>query len=306
MPSRPRCRGGALERAHALRAAERDGRALSGAAGRHLPAAGPGPRDKAVTLTWAAFRAEVTRAANLFRRLGIGPADTVAYLLPNGIEAAVALLAGATAGIVSPVNPLLAPEHIAGILRETGAKVVVTLASFPKTDLAQKVAEAVALAPNVETVLEVDLARYLAPPLSVDRAAHPAEAPAARTGARPRLRRARWRPRTGRGSTSPRRGDDRVCACFHTGGTTGLPKVAQHRASGILYNGWCGKYYIFTEADVLMCPLPLFHVFAAYPILMSCLMTGGADGDADAAGISRRGRDGQFLEAGRAAQGDAS
>ena len=52
--------------------------------------------------------------------------------------------------------------------------------------------------------------------------------------------------------------------------------MAQHRASGILYNGWCGKSYIFTEADVLMCPLPLFHVFAAYPILMSCLMTGGA------------------------------
>ena len=50
--------------------------------------------------------------------------------------------------------------------------------------------------------------------------------------------------------------------------------MAQHRASGILYNGWCGKHYIFTEADVLMCPLPLFHVFAAYPILMSCLATG--------------------------------
>ena len=58
------------------------------------------------------------------------------------------LLAGATAGIVSPVNPLLAPEHMAGILRDTGAKVVVTLAPFPKTDLAQKVAEAVALAPG--------------------------------------------------------------------------------------------------------------------------------------------------------------
>ena len=29
------------------------------------------------------------------------------------------LMAGATAGIVNPVNPLLAPEHIAGILRDT-------------------------------------------------------------------------------------------------------------------------------------------------------------------------------------------
>ena len=43
-----------------------------------------GPGDKAVTLTWAEFIAEVTRAANLFRRLGIGPGDTVACVLPNG------------------------------------------------------------------------------------------------------------------------------------------------------------------------------------------------------------------------------
>ena len=149
-----------------------------------------------------------------------------------------------------------------------------TLAPFPKTDLAQKVAEAVALAPGVETVLQVDLARYLAPPLAwiVPLIRPKAEGGAPGAGARPRA--GPWRGRTARRSTSPRTRDDRVCAYFHTGGTTGLPKVAQHRASGILYNGWCGAYYIFTEADVLMCPLPLFHVFAAYPILMSCLMTG--------------------------------
>jgi fatty-acyl-CoA synthase len=232
-----------------------------------------GPKDKAVTLDWAAFRAEVTRAANLFRRLGVGPEDTVAYLLPNGVEAAVALVAGATAGIVAPVNPLLAPEHVAGILRETHAKVVVTLAPFPRTDLAQKVDEALALAPDVETVLEVDLARYLAPPLKWI-------VPFVRPKLRP-THRARvldfaraMAAEEGAALGFAEAGDDQVCAYFHTGGTTGLPKVAQHRASGILYNGWCGKYYIFTEADVLLCPLPLFHVFAAYPILMSCLMTG--------------------------------
>ena len=114
-----------------------------------------GPTDKVVTLSWREYLAEVTRAANLFRRLGIGPSDTVAYVLPNGIEAPVALIAGATAGIVTPINPLLAPEHIAGILRETQAKVVVTLAPFPRTDVAQKVAEAVALAPGVEAVVAV-------------------------------------------------------------------------------------------------------------------------------------------------------
>jgi fatty-acyl-CoA synthase/long-chain acyl-CoA synthetase len=34
---------------------------------------------------------------------------------------------------------------------------VVTLKAFPKTDVAQKVAEAVQFAPNVKTVLELDL-----------------------------------------------------------------------------------------------------------------------------------------------------
>ncbi len=68
------------------------------------------------------------------------------------------------AGIVSPINPLLEPEQIGSILRETDAKVVVTLKAFPKTDVAQKVAEAVRHAPHVHTVLEVDLNRYLSPP----------------------------------------------------------------------------------------------------------------------------------------------
>ena len=91
------------------------------------------------------------------------------------------------------------PEHIASILRDGRAKVVVTLAPFPKTDLAQKVAEAVALAPNVETVLQVDLARYLAPPLSWIVPADPPEAPAGAPRPRPRPRRAPWPPRTSRG-----------------------------------------------------------------------------------------------------------
>ena len=232
-----------------------------------------GPRDKRLTLTWAETRAQVTQAANLFRRLGIGPTDTVAYLLPNAVETAVVLLAGATAGVVAPVNPLLSVEHMAEILRECGARAVVTLKPFPKTDLAQKVADAVALAPAVETVLEVDLARGLAPPLAwivplirpklvarhrarvLDLAREMAKENAAALDFTETL-------------------DDRVCTAFHTGGTTGMPKVARHRARGILYNGWCGQFYMFTEADVLMCPLPLFHVFAAYPILMSCLVSG--------------------------------
>ncbi len=231
------------------------------------------PQAAATTLTWAEFAAEVARVANLLRDLGIKSNDTVAFVLPNCLETAVVLLAGMTAGRVNPINPLLAPESIAAILRETNAKVVVTLRSFPKTDLAQKVAAAVARAPSVAFVLEVDLARYLSGlkrlvvPLvrPTNPVVHEAEVlDLAREAAR--------RPATLQ-SLDPG-GRARVVALFHTGGTTGVPKVVQHRQDGILYNGWCGAELLLTEKDVILCPLPLFHVFAAYPILMSAVASG--------------------------------
>ena len=119
------------------------------------------PGAPAQTLNWTELHERVTETANLFHSLGIGPQDVVAYMLPNTLATPVVMLAGASVGIVNPINPLLDAEQIAGILRETGAKVLVTLKSFPKTDIAQKAAQAVAMAPNVHTVLEIDLRSYL-------------------------------------------------------------------------------------------------------------------------------------------------
>ena len=232
-----------------------------------------GPTDKAETLTWTQLQGRVTQAANLFRSLDVNEGDTIAYLLPNCLETAITLLAGSVAGIVNPINPLLEPEQIAAILRETNAKVLVTLKAFPKTDVPQKAAEAVKYAPNVKTILEVDLNRYLTPPKSwivpLVRPKNPA------------LHRARVLGFNAAAAKMPAdrltfadSAGDRVAAYFHTGGTTGMPKVAQHKYSGMIYNGWLGARLLFDETDVLMCPLPLFHVFAAYPILMSAIASG--------------------------------
>lgn len=231
-----------------------------------------GPQDKARTLTWGQMLDQVTQAANLFRTLGVGRGDVVAFILPNALETAVTLLAGAVAGIVCPINPLLDPAQIAGILRETKAKVLVTLKSFPRSDLAQKVGLALEEAPGVQTVLEVDLASYLPFPKSlIVKLIRPKN---------PRRHKARVmdfaqglarQPKSLAFADPP---DDRIAAYFHTGGTTGMPKVAQHRVSGMIYNGWLGHKLLFREADVVMCPLPLFHVLAAYPVLMSMVASG--------------------------------
>jgi acyl-CoA synthetase (AMP-forming)/AMP-acid ligase II len=215
----------------------------------------------------------VTRTANLFRRLGIGEGDVVAYLLPNCNETVLALLGGVTAGIVNPVNPLLDVTQIAAILRESGARVLVTLASFPHTDVAQKAHAAVALAPAVETVLEVDLKRYLTPPLTW---LIPLLRPKLSHGHQARVLdfNAALMAEDGAALGFTEGGGDRVAAYFHTGGTTGMPKIAQHRQRGMVYNGLIPALSTVDETDVLICPLPLFHVFGAYPILMACVASG--------------------------------
>ena len=231
-----------------------------------------GEKDKAETLNWREFHGRVCQAANLFRSIGIGETDTVALVLPNCNETAFSILGGAIAGIVNPINPLLEPGQIAAILRETGAKAVVTLKSFPKTDVAQKVAAAVADAPQVETVLEIDLVRYLTPPKSwivpLIRPKNPTSHGKRVLNFNAELH------RQNRTLDFEDGGTDRVAAYFHTGGTTGMPKVAQHTYSGMVYNGWVGHRLLFTEDDNIICPLPLFHVFACHVILMASLSSG--------------------------------
>ncbi|MEP2715223.1 AMP-binding protein, partial [Pseudophaeobacter sp.] len=115
---------------------------LDGVAGKHAnrPAVTfqltSGPTDPARTLSYGDLKAQVTQCANMLHGLGIGPRDVVALVLPNCCEAVVAMMGAMSVGIVTPINPLLEPEQISAILRETEAKVVITLRSIPKTDIA--------------------------------------------------------------------------------------------------------------------------------------------------------------------------
>ncbi len=225
------------------------------------------------TLTWNDAYKRVCQTANFFHSLGLKRNDVVAFLLPNCNETIYTLWGGMIVSKINPINPLLGASQIAGILRTSKAKVLVTLASFPRSNVAQLAAAALAEAPDVEHVVQVGLARYLKPPKS-------------------------WliplvRPKSPdfqgvtvhdfyeaidlHNAESLNFADDdpdRIVALFHTGGTTGLPKLAQHKQVGMIYNGWCGKLLGITAEDNVICPLPLFHVFAAYPIMATAMYTG--------------------------------
>jgi fatty-acyl-CoA synthase len=185
---------------------------------------------KAQTLSWRQMLEKVTQGVNLFRSLGVAEDDTVAYLLPGLNEAAITVTGAMIAGKANPINPLLEPEVIAAILREIRAKVLVTLKSFPKVDLAEKAAQA-AVATDVETIVEIDMLPHLnrlkklivpmvRPKMTAPRKARVLNFHKALVA----------QPKDG--LTFEESGEDRFCALFHTGGTTGTPKLAQHRISG--------------------------------------------------------------------------
>ena len=228
---------------------------------------------KATTLSWADLATKVTQAANLFRSLGVGPKDVVAYLLPTTHETLITLMGGMTSGIVAPINPTLEPESIAALLRETDAKVLVTLKAFPKTNVSDLASQAVALSPNVKTVIELDLLPHLS---GISKFIVPLIRPKNGTQHSAKVIDFEQSLASQNGTELTFEEDlaDPFCALFHTGGTTGMPKIAQHRHSGVLYNGWIASSLIFSEDDIIMCPLPLFHVFAAYPIWAGCLVSG--------------------------------
>jgi fatty-acyl-CoA synthase len=176
------------------------------------------PDEPPLTISHREFFARVTQAANAFHALGIGPGDVVSLLLPLVPQAFSALFGAEAAGIANPVNPLLAAGQIAEILRAARTRVLVALG----------------------------LSRA---PISGPRSEHPRHAsrpagdPRRRRSGRSDAQRAFLRcARRGAAGRPPRqrphdRGE-RSAAYFHTGGTTGMPKLVRHSHGNQVYQAW--------------------------------------------------------------------
>ncbi len=227
---------------------------------------------KAKTLNWREVHNQSVQLANFFRSEGLTERDAVAYILPNCNEAVLTYLAGMISGIVVPINPLLEADSIASILNATNAKIVVTLGKLPKIDIAERVSKAVQNTPTVKTVIEVDLVQYL--PLLKKTAVKVLSKQSvqykdikqisfndALTSQPPTLNFEDIK-------------NDRVVASFHTGGTTGTPKVVDHMQTGVLYIGWLGGTFLLNNKSVAICPLPLFHVFGSHGMVCSAIISG--------------------------------
>ena len=83
------------------------------------------PADAPIRWSYSELLAGIHQTANLLHRLGVGPQDAVAVLLPGCLDYHLALWGGAAAGIVQPLNPLLSDEKLVALMTAGRAKVLI-------------------------------------------------------------------------------------------------------------------------------------------------------------------------------------
>ena len=214
------------------------------------------PADTPIVITHSDFVARVTQAANMFHALGVGSDDVVSFLLPLLPEAFITLFGAEAAGIANPVNPLLEPHQITEILEAARTSVLVALGPMPGTDIWQKVEQVRGSLKHLKAIVQV----------------HGPGDPANKVysfsdliGAQPSDRLVSGRKISG----------DQTAAYFHTGGTTGTPKLVRHTHANQVYQAWAMNLVLKSKPGAnLLFGMPLFHVGGSLTQALSTLSSG--------------------------------
>jgi len=117
--------------------------------------------DRPLTWDYATLFAKITATANLFHSLGVCKDDVIAFVLPNLPQTHLTIWGGQATGIVFAINPLLEPAAIGELLKASAAKVLVTLAPLPGSDLWPKLQSVIGDAPGLQHLVLIDLAQHL-------------------------------------------------------------------------------------------------------------------------------------------------
>ena len=212
------------------------------------------------TWTYVELLADITRATNMFRRLGVEGGDVVAYIMPNLPETHIALWGAETAGIAFAVNPLLDGSQMGQLLQAANTRWIVTVGSSPDAEIWKRVESAAESVTQLRGVLCVDALKQLP---GYDGSP---ELPAT-LGHVPVLDFHRELAReSGDELNFAPPGPEDIASYFCTGGTTGLPKIAQHTHRNETANAFQTKTFlaghVVAPGQTVLTALPLFHVNA--------------------------------------------
>ena len=163
-------------------------------------------------VTFGQFMTKIRQTANWLAELGVGPTDVVTYLLPNLPQTHFVLWGAETAGIANPINPMLEAVTIKEICQAAGTKVLVALGEMPGSDIWPKVEAIRKAIPSLKAVI-----RVMGPSDPAEKIYGYEETVERYAGDRLTFNR----------TIDP----DDIASLYHTGGTTGRPKLARLASS---------------------------------------------------------------------------
>jgi fatty-acyl-CoA synthase len=219
------------------------------------------PQEAPIQWTYSELLRGIHQTANLLHRLGVEPTDAVAVLLPGCLDYHLALWGGEAAGIVQPLNPMLNDDKLVSLMNAGKATVLFAWGRDDDAQLWSKAMRIRALVPTLRTVLRVaphdELDAPTLPEGVLDFSAQ---------------RRLEVDDHLVSGRTiSP----DDIAAYFHTGGTTGAPKLARHRHGAQVFTAWaCVQLQGTLPTDVVINGYPLFHVAGVLPGALTSFAAG--------------------------------
>ena len=113
------------------------------------------PAEAPIRWSYAQLLAGIHQTANLLHRLGVGPDDAVAVLLPGCLDYHLALWGGEAAGIVQPLNPLLTDDKLVALMTAGRAKVLIAYGSDADSGMWAKAMRLRGQVPTLTTLLRV-------------------------------------------------------------------------------------------------------------------------------------------------------
>lgn len=202
----------------------------------------------------------VTQVANALKGLGIERNSVTSIILPNFPEMYFSLWGAETAGIANPINPLLDSKIIKEIISTSQSKVLIALGPVPGSDIWEKTLKIKDEIPSLKAVIslfgnDIPVSEFNKVPVySFEKLLAKQNSKVLQT-------------------SLPNQND--ICSYFHTGGTTGLPKLAKHLHLNELTNAaQVNLISPVTPDDTMLIGLPIFHVNAAIATGLASVMTG--------------------------------
>ena len=230
------------------------------------------------TITWGEmYRLSGEFAAYLQKHSGLQPGDRIAVQLPNVLQYPIVVFGAMRAGyVVVNTNPLYTAREMEHQFNDSGAKALVCLANMahlaeqvvPRTQVRHVIVTEVGdMLPTLKRVLVNSVVKHvkkMVPAWNI-----PGSVPfvrAMKMGAGERFTEA-----------SPAAEDTAVLQ--YTGGTTGVAKGAMLTHRNLIANMLQCKVMMPSDmvegGEVIICPLPLYHIYAFTFHCMSVMLLGG-------------------------------